>query len=215
MITGYVYYYCHNNNCYIGSTFNLKERKQTHHHRCYSTVKSNEIYYNSKFYEYFRTKNLVINDTFEVLETIAVENSDELKQHEQNYINIFKSSGYTLLNSQCAFQTSDEKKEKKKHCDSNYYKNNSSIIVANVRNWVNKNKNWMQCTNCKMFIFGLNRDMSDHMKNKYCLEYQEHIKQTDKYVVCDKCNVVTGKNDFKKHLKTERCKTTHNMLKYI
>jgi hypothetical protein len=215
MITGYVYYYCHNNHCYIGSTFDLKERKHTHHQRCYSKCESNKLYYSSKLYEYFRTNNLVINDFFEVLEPIEVENEQELKQHEQNYIDIFKSSGYTMLNTQCAFQTPEEKKEKKKQRDKKYCKKNSSQKVQTVKEWVEKNKEWKQCTNCKMFIFGVNRDMNDHMKSKYCLEYQDHIKQTDKYTMCDKCNVITGKYSLKKHLKTERCKAIYNMLKNI
>jgi hypothetical protein len=215
MPTGYIYYYCHKDHCYVGSTFNLNERKYVHKQRCYSTTKPNELYYNNKFYVYFRTNTPAINDYFEVLETIEVEDNSELIQHEQNYIDIFKSSGYTLLNINCAFRTPEEKKEKYTIYHKEYGKQNRKHLNENWNEWFDKNKELKQCTNCQMFIFGTNSEMNAHRKSNHCLEYKDRIKQTDKYVVCDKCNSVLTKDKLIRHKQTKKCEITYNILKNI
>jgi hypothetical protein len=119
--TGYIYkLYCDGiDEFYIGSTWNMKERKTNHKHKCYSDKYST---YNSKVYQYIRENQGFDNWKFEILETNEFENEHNLKIREQHYKNLLNPS----LNTYNANTTEEQRKA--------YVKNYDKIrCIKNIR----------------------------------------------------------------------------------
>jgi hypothetical protein len=114
-VIGSIYCYTHNDKQYIGSTFNLEHRKFEHNSRCFNPKCRD---YNYPFYKYIRNNKLTFVDLhFEVYETIEIdvlnktrrELKNELEEHEQNYMYIFKP----VLNFQNANGIDKQKKKER------------------------------------------------------------------------------------------------------
>ncbi len=107
--TGFVYkLFCDDvNDFYIGSSFDMKERKRQHIKNCYYS-KGKE--YNCKVYTFIRANGGFDNWKFEILVEKEFENKIELRIKEQECINLLKP----LLNTQKAYQTEEEMKLQRK-----------------------------------------------------------------------------------------------------
>lgn len=139
-LSGYVYKYTYNSDEYIGSSFNLYRRKIGHVSNTYSV--------NSKFYKYLRENNLKLEYFFfEIIETFEIECKnktvievrEELRTHEQNYIDILKPSLNTQ-NSYCEdksiYQIKYRKSEAyKKFRDRNREKDNERCRKKYIENY--------------------------------------------------------------------------------
>jgi len=68
---------------YIGSTINASRRKSHHKKNCRN--KRGKLYWN-KLYVFVRANGDWENFTFEVIETGEVENKDDIRRKEQEYI---------------------------------------------------------------------------------------------------------------------------------
>lgn len=93
---GFIYLLQHKNNIYIGSTNNMTNRYYKHKYD--SKKKEN------KLYSYI--KDIGGIDNFKILniDTINYNNTNELKQLEQNYINLFRiNSFFNILNTNESF----------------------------------------------------------------------------------------------------------------
>lgn len=103
---GFVYkLYCEGiNEFYIGSCWDMKDRKKQHKHNC-NNPKRNE--YNYKVYVFIRLNGGFDNWKFEILVEKEFENKSALKIKEQEYINLLKPS----LNMCSAYQTYEERAE--------------------------------------------------------------------------------------------------------
>jgi len=102
---GYVYkLFCDNaNEFYIGSTFNMRDRKYKHKSNCNNP---NSKDYNLKVYQYIRANKGFDNWKFEILVEKDFENKTALKIKEKDCINLLKPS----LNMCSAYQTDEELK---------------------------------------------------------------------------------------------------------
>ena len=100
--------------CYIGSTTNLKKRKNNHKSDCNNENHKN---YGAKKYQFIRNNGGFNNFYFEILEDdIEFNNKKELYNIERYYIEEFKSS----LNCELPNRTDKEKKELKQKLRKKY-----------------------------------------------------------------------------------------------
>ncbi len=91
---------------YIGSTWDMTDRKYKHKYDC-NNAKRHE--YNYKVYQYIRA-NKGYEWKFEILETALFENKTALRIREQHYKNLLNPS----LNMCNAYQSEEEKRLSKK-----------------------------------------------------------------------------------------------------
>jgi hypothetical protein len=102
---GYVYkLYCDGiDEFYIGSSFDMKERKRQHKHNCNNP---NSKKYNYKLYQYIRANGEFANWKFEILVEKEFENKTALRIKEKECIKLLNPS----LNSRSAYRTEEERK---------------------------------------------------------------------------------------------------------
>ncbi len=103
---GVVYKLCCDgiNEFYIGSTWDMKERKRHHKFACNN---ANSKEYNYKVYQYIRENKGFENWKFEILVEKEFENKNALHIKEKEIINLLKPA----LNSRNAYRTKEELKE--------------------------------------------------------------------------------------------------------
>ncbi len=113
---GYVYkLYCDGvDGFYIGSSFDMKDRKRCHKSNC-NNPKSKD--YDLKVYQYIRANGGFDNWKFEILETAIFENKNALRIREQHYKNLLIPS----LNDRDAYITEEEKQEKQRNYNKNHF----------------------------------------------------------------------------------------------
>jgi hypothetical protein len=106
---GYVYKLCCDgiNDFYIGSSFDMKDRKINHKSRCNN---ANSKYYNLKLYQYIRANGGFENWKYEILVEKEFENKRDLEIKEQECIKLLNP----LLNSKSAYQTEEDLKLQRK-----------------------------------------------------------------------------------------------------
>ncbi len=109
---GFVYkLYCDGiENFYIGSSFNMRDRKRKHKSNC-NNPNSNE--YNCKVYVFIRANGGFSKWKFEILVEKEFENKNALIIKEQECIKLFKPS----LNSNNAYLTEEERRLQQKVFD--------------------------------------------------------------------------------------------------
>ena len=132
---------------YIGSTDNFKQR-----------VKGHENYYNmgkqTKIYKFIRENGGMSNWEINPIEIFTFLTKEELKQHEQFYLDEYKPE----LNVIKAVQSKEERKEYKRLNGIEYRKKNKEKIKK-------KKLTPIECKFCKKMITNCN--MSGHIK-KWC-----------------------------------------------
>lgn len=109
---GYIYKLCIRDgsiqDCYIGSTFNLKGR--IHHHK-FACENENCLQHNQLVYQTIRNNGGWINWTFIVLEKNEFEDKHDLLKRERHYIELLKPP----LNKQLPTRTINEWREETKY----------------------------------------------------------------------------------------------------
>lgn len=200
-LTGVVYLYTHNDKAYVGSSTNISERRMLHNQICFN---KNEKYHRIQFYVYIRENNLTFDDLhFEVIEEFIVDDESELKQHEQNYIDIFKEH-YTLLNCFSAYLTDEIEKEKHKERNKKSYEKNKSIVY--LRTLIRKQTTGSvkeKCDNCGSVV--THNVMVRHKRSKHCINYKKNFTDPN-YIKCDICTTLVTKESLFGHKKTDKCK---------
>jgi hypothetical protein len=189
---GFVYKYTYKENEYIGSTFNIVNRKIQHEHDCFDIKRKQ---YNFPFYKFIRSNNLLFNDFyFEIIEEIECNNINELKNHEQNYMDIIKPN----LNLQNAYGTDRALADAKRRCSEKYKNRVKEYLIKN------KDKISMRNRETSKQNYELNRDeilkrnKEYRNKNRYKVleQKKEYGKQNAK---CDICNKEMRKVSIRKH----------------
>jgi len=103
---------------YIGSTINLKKRKDSHIYCCNN---SNDTRYNLKVYQFIRENGGFDTWTFEMLEQYECMNKRELEIREQYYLDINKEY---ILNVQPSYRSEEDRKKNKALIDKERHKRN-------------------------------------------------------------------------------------------
>lgn len=114
---GYVYKLCINDgtldDCYVGSTGCIKQRKCRHKHACENP---SQPAHHFRVYQFIRENKGFDNWNIHVLEKVEYNEKIELLQRERHYIETLKPS----LNCAIPMRTTEEKKEKKTIKDEKY-----------------------------------------------------------------------------------------------
>ena len=117
---------CKDENIYIGSTYDLNDRKRAHKHSCNNERDRN---YNNNIYKYMRDNGGYDNFEYTILRVCEDEDKVERNELEQSFINVYRPT----LNTNNAKGTSIEKKKewhrKKIVCDCG-----SIVSQTNFRN---------------------------------------------------------------------------------
>lgn len=201
---GYVYKLCIRDgsvdDVYIGSTFNLKQRRR--HHKSNCTAKTSPAY-NYYVYQFIRDNGGWDNWTMHVLEELDNLNKFELKKMERKYIEEHKPS----LNKRVPlnFQTNDE--WNKKEYDREYYNHNKQHALEKMAIYRETHQDER-----KEYLKN-NKEKFKQYDEQYRANNREKIRQRDreKYrtnrtqrVLCPNCNITITIARKSAHNKTKR-----------
>jgi len=168
--------------CYIGSSVNIKRRIIKHKSRCHN---ENDINYNMNLYKFIRENGGWDEWSYKILiHTDIVDNRRQLEKIEQDIINKYKPT----LNGKKAFTTEEERKDYEKE----WYKNNKERIKEYSKEYKAKNK-----------------DIIKEKNKKYREKNKEQINQ--KYrekVECDICSSIVSRDGLTRHKKRDICKNS-------
>ena len=165
---------------YIGSTDNIKLRTNQHKSSCYN---ENSKKYNYLIYQHIREKQM--NIELKILFCYKKKCSKRIQRLiEQFYINEYNSIN-DGLNSNYAFTN-------KKECCKRYNeKNKEKAKLYYEKNKARKKKYYED-----------NKERKKEYDNKY---YQSNKEKKLQKIICPKCNSLIAKNNFTRHLKTQKC----------
>ena len=124
---------CDDKKVYIGSTIDLKRRIRLHRKRCNNEKCKN---YKNKLYQYIRENGGFNEYEFIILECYVCNFKHELYDREDDYIKNYPNN----LNSQRAYLTGRESKEKIREIKKKYYIDNKEKINENFKKYYDKNK---------------------------------------------------------------------------
>jgi hypothetical protein len=124
---GLIYKIVIGDNCYVGSTKNLKNRQRQHNCHLNNDTKTSPIY---KFCREHNIEKIIL----QLIEDEVEE--EDLKIREQFYIDKLKPT----LNSLRAYYTEDEKKENKKNWNKKWYENHTEKALEKVKEYQQNNK---------------------------------------------------------------------------
>lgn len=164
-----------NDEFYIGSTMkSLTERQYNHNITLKQNVRTNKLYEKCR-------ENNINNIICILLEQKEVEDIDEIRQLEQEYIDKLQPS----LNSQIAYTGLSQKQYIKEH-----YNNNRQHYLDYQKNYRYNNKEKVN-KNCN--------DWYELNKDKVSKKQGEKIK-------CNICSSIVRKGDITRHKKTMKCR---------
>lgn len=143
----YVVYTIKYNNdiIYIGSTYNIRNRKIDHKSVCYN---EDSKQYNFKLYKRIRENNIDFKELkFEIVEKVENkfssdnENKKEARKREEHYRKKYiEITGGNITNMIRACRTDEEIKEQMKATKKKYYENNKEELNANQKKYNENNK---------------------------------------------------------------------------
>ena len=160
--------------CYIGSTCEELSQRVARHRAIYKQyMKGKKTYYLSAFnlFDEFGLDNYKI----ELVEAVAINNHEELRQHERIYIQSNDCINTRLVRRTDQQYYKDNKEAINQKTQHNHYKNQDTIIQK-YREYYQKNKtkilaNQAQTILCQYGSIHRKRDKAKHLKTKIYLEY--------------------------------------------
>jgi len=168
---------------YIGSTKDMKTRKQAHKDNCNN---ENSKGYNIYLYQFIREHNGWNNWNMVEIEEYPCVDRTELEQRERYWYDELKPS----LNMIKPYVSSIEKIEQKKECDKNYYENNKDKLNAynkenyeknkenrkeHMKEWREKNKDIIR--EKKKEYYEKNKDEINEKNKEYRIRNKDKMKE--------------------------------------
>jgi hypothetical protein len=179
-----------NNEFYVGSCINFVIRRDRHN-SSYKNPNSDE--YETKKYIHFRENDIIIKlIPLEVCDPNLT--SEELKIREQHYIDLLKPQ----LNTQNAFQTKAQRREKKRLSNKEWRKNNPEKVRENKKRDYEKNKTSYKTRNA---IYRKNHTEEIKIQKKGA--YEKNKEHISKPVICE-CGCMINKSSYSRHIKSEK-----------
>jgi hypothetical protein len=186
-----IYKLCHlndldNENIYIGSTTNFKNRKHDHKVACNN---KNGKRYNFKVYQFIRDNGGWNEWQMIPIESFSCNNKIELEIRERYHIELLKSK----LN--CKIPTRNRKE---------YYNDNKEQILNDKKIYGEENRDKIKYAKKKH-----REDNIDEYKKKDKIYYENNKEKKNEKakakIVCEKCGCEINKNNLKRHQKTKKC----------
>ena len=207
------------NNIYIGSTSNFKNRKYQHKNKC-SNEKSKE--YNYYVYQFIRANGNWDNWIMTPIEQYSCNSKKELEIRERHYIDLLKPTlnkyiptrtlkeyrqdnkeqlaeklkQYYEDNKEKSKQYREDNKEKIKEKRKQHYENNKEKLLE-------KGKKYKETNNEKIKQY--REDNKEKTKQHYENNKEKILEQAKEKVVCDHCGSEIRKSDIVRHKKTKKC----------
>jgi len=188
---------------YIGSTIKkLKERQSLHN----NTLKQNVI--TNKLYEKCRENNIT-NIICILLEQKEVENKEEIRQLEQEYIKelqptLNSQSAYTGLIGLTKEVYQKEYREHNKEHNNKYSEEWRDNNKEYMKEWYDNNKKYMKEHNKKYYENNKEKILST--KKQYYEDNKEEINKKHKEKInCPICNSIVSRTYIAIHKKTKKC----------
>jgi len=192
-------------NIYIGSTTQkLCNRQGLHNFHYRDNTKINKLY--KKCRDNNITKIICI-----LLEQKEVEDIDEIRQLEQQYIDELNPS----LNSWSAYITEEDKKEKHKEKNKKYYQENKDKLIDKQKEYNKNNKGKIKEKNKKyyennknkmlMYVKEYRNNNIYKVKEKRKEHYDNNRDKLLEKVNCDICNKFVSRASLLRHQKTKKC----------
>ena len=169
--------------CYIGSTMNLKERRRVHRKDCNN---ENSKLYNTYKYVLIRENGGICNWDFVVLEEFKGDDKIELLKRERYYVELLKPTLNKNIPGRTQKEWEDENKDKRKEYRQNnkekikeYYQDNKDKIKERTIEYRQNNKDklerYKEQNNCLCGGKYTNIHKNIHMKTKRHINYENNI----------------------------------------
>jgi hypothetical protein len=214
-------------NIYIGSTTNLKNRKNGHKTCCNN---ENDKGYNRCVYQYIRDNGGWDEWIMIAIEEYPCYSKKELEIRERYHIDLLRST----LNKSIPTRTNEEywrnNKDKKYKKDKRYRESHKEEIVKKKKEYYEANKekikeyyenNKEEIKEQKKEYYEANKEKILEKAKEYSKEYYEAnkekikenyqnnrekiLEQKKEKVICDHCGCEICKKDLKRHQKTKKC----------
>jgi len=186
-----IYKLCHcndleNENIYIGSTTNFRQRKCKHKNSCNN---EKDKKYNYPVYQFIRENGRWDEWQMVPIEVYPCNNINELEIRERYHIELLKSK----LNKVIPTRT------KKEH-----YEANKEILAGKQKKKYEANKE--KIAEKAKDYYEANKDQILENKKKYRKANKQIISEKRKQkVICDHCGSEITKNHLKRHQKSKKC----------
>ena len=205
-INNYIFYKIVCDDCpeyiYIGSTCNFTKRKSSHKSKCNNP---NDRHYNTKIYMHIRENGGWDNWRMMVIDEAKQLSLRESQAHEEKLRLTYEGN----LNTNRAFVTEEQNKERIKVNMAEYYEANKDTIKEKRAVYYEANKDTIK--EKKAVYCEANKDTIKEKKAVYYEANKDTIKEKkaayrvahNKKITCE-CGCVIGRLDKSKHLKTQR-----------
>jgi len=150
--------------CYVGSTCNFKKRRTSHKHNCHNEFCRD---YNIKLYQTIRE-----NGGWQNWKMVQFGSRDQITKREAEQIEEeYRKQLKADMNTQRAFRTEQERKEREKEYNKEYYDNNKEKLLEYQNEYRENNKE--KIAEYKNEYYENNRDkIAEYQK-----EYRENNKE--------------------------------------
>ena len=201
-----IYKLCHqddleNNNIYVGSTTNFRNRKCVHKNSC-NNKKSKDYYY--PVYQFIRENGGWDEWKMIPIEVFPCNDKKELEVRERYHIELLKSKLNIIIPSRTHKERYENNKEIITEYKKQHYNNNKELILEKQKDYYNNNK--------ELILEKIKKYYEDNKKEK--LEYQKQYRKDNKEilseirkekVICNHCGSEINKNNLSRHKKTKKC----------
>jgi len=220
MKTGYIYKLCilsgEIDDCYIGSTMNIRKRKHAHKSICNN---ENSKDYNLYVYRFIREHYGFDNWCMNVLEKVEFDDKIELRKRERYHIETIGASLNKRIPSRTIKEYNIDNKERITARDKKYRINHQEKIkeYKQEHNQINKEKisaqrKWYRANN--------QEKIKEYTKEHYQINKEKILAQCIKYhqinkekindrkstkIACDHCGLIGTKGHMAAHKRTKLC----------
>jgi len=184
-------------NIYIGSTSNFKNRKYCHKKACNNEKNK---HHNISVYQYIRDNGGWEEWVMIPIEPYSCYSKKELEIRERFYIDLFKPA----LNKNIPTRTYKEYYQDNKEKMKEYYENNKEKINERYKEWYQNNRD-KRVEKMKEYNQN-NSDKRAKCNKEWYQENRDKIAERGKEKIkCNICGFEGRKSDLKRHQRTKKC----------
>ena len=216
-----IYKLCHindldNENIYIGSTTNFKNRKNQHKESCNN---KNVKDYHYKVYQFIRDNGGWNEWQMIPIESFPCNNKIELQIRERYHIELLKSKLNKQIPTRTHKEYRDDNKEQIQEQRKIFYENNKEIISKKMKEYLDDNKEILAekrkifynnnkkiiAEKRKIFYNNNKENKLEKAKIYYENNKKKILEELSKKIECEKCGSIVRKDGLKEHQKTKKC----------
>jgi hypothetical protein len=201
-----IYKLCHcndleNNNIYIGSTTNFRNRKYQHKNSCFNE-KRKDYYY--PVYQFIRDNDGWDNWQMIPIEVFPCNDKKELEVRERHHIELLKPKLNKIIPTRTEKEYKEDNKEKITEYKKQHYNNNKEQILEQQKDYYQDNKE--QILEQQKDYYQDNKEQILEYHKKYYEANKAIISEKAKEkVICDHCRCEVSKCNLARHQKTKKC----------